>query len=138
MTLSQGIIRKWLLPFVLFFTLILIFLPQNKAEAATMSGDVSYKYGMASKSFVTYRSPVTLNTACENVASSNQDQRVYLQFYQNGYWYNADSATIDCGTWPESWVDLYPYQTKLGKTHRIWFSNPRPGYKVTVSYFLYY
>ncbi|PEJ28306.1 hypothetical protein CN689_22385 [Peribacillus butanolivorans] len=138
MTLSQKLIRKWLLPFVLCFALILVFLPQNKAEAATMSGDVLYKYGMASKSFVTYRSPVTLNTACENPASSNQYQIVYLQYYQNGYWYNADSTHMDCGGWREDWLDLHPNQFKLGKTHRIWFSNPRPGTSARVSYFLYY
>ncbi|PGZ96255.1 hypothetical protein COE51_18665 [Bacillus pseudomycoides] len=34
MTLSQGIIKKWLLPFILCFSMIFAFFPQSKAEAA--------------------------------------------------------------------------------------------------------
>ncbi|CAG9613804.1 hypothetical protein BACCIP111899_03023 [Bacillus rhizoplanae] len=35
MTLSQGIIKKWLLPFILCFLMIFAFFPQSKAEAAS-------------------------------------------------------------------------------------------------------
>lgn len=37
MTLFQGIIKKWLLPFILCFSMIFAFFPQSKAEAATSS-----------------------------------------------------------------------------------------------------
>ncbi|MEJ9230345.1 hypothetical protein LAV79_12820 [Peribacillus butanolivorans] len=35
MTLTQKVIRKWLLPFVLCFSMIFAFFPQPKADAAT-------------------------------------------------------------------------------------------------------
>ncbi|MGG0240511.1 hypothetical protein [Bacillus rhizoplanae] len=41
MTLSSGIIKKWLLPFVLCFSMIFAFFPQSKADAATTPTSVS-------------------------------------------------------------------------------------------------
>ncbi|WP_440603132.1 hypothetical protein [Bacillus sp. GB_SG_008] len=45
MTLSQGIIKKWLLPFILCFSMIFAFFPQSKVDAATRTYDYTITSG---------------------------------------------------------------------------------------------
>ncbi|MEW5552441.1 hypothetical protein ABGT22_21285 [Peribacillus frigoritolerans] len=44
MTLSQKVIRKWLLPFVLCFSMVIVFFPQSKADAASLVREPSRVY----------------------------------------------------------------------------------------------
>ncbi|MFE4430914.1 DUF2690 domain-containing protein [Peribacillus butanolivorans] len=54
MTLSQGIIKKWLLVFVLCFSMIFAITPINKASALSYDGSNPYSTGCANKSPITY------------------------------------------------------------------------------------
>ncbi|MDM5455398.1 DUF2690 domain-containing protein [Peribacillus butanolivorans] len=54
MTLSQGIIKKWLLLFVLCFSMIFAITPINKASALSYDYSNPYSTGCADKSPITY------------------------------------------------------------------------------------
>ncbi|PFD96781.1 hypothetical protein COE15_20850 [Bacillus cereus] len=56
MTLSQGIIKKWLLIFVLCFSMFFVFFPQSKADAAS-SSTVLDGYGTVSSAPIYITSP---------------------------------------------------------------------------------
>ncbi|MBY0599325.1 hypothetical protein [Bacillus bingmayongensis] len=55
MTLSQGIIKKWLLVFVLCFSMFFVFFPQSETSAATrIDSDSTRLYPRSKQSYTEY------------------------------------------------------------------------------------
>ncbi|MGG0238077.1 hypothetical protein [Bacillus rhizoplanae] len=55
MTLSQGIEKKWMLVFVLCFSMLFAFFPQSKADAATMlDADSTRLYPYSKQAYTEY------------------------------------------------------------------------------------
>ncbi|MGE7596465.1 hypothetical protein ACQKMY_25615 [Peribacillus frigoritolerans] len=77
MTLSQRIIKKWLLPFVLCFSMIFVIFPQSKADAG--SNTSTFEFNTYSKS--------------REHRITNVGRGANISFYTDSYWYRTHTST---------------------------------------------
>ncbi|MGM7721623.1 hypothetical protein [Metabacillus sp. Hm71] len=89
MTVSQKIVKKWLLPFVLCFSMIFAIFPQSKADAATTTFYGTIPAGTSKYSFACSTSHRYISQSV-NVKNVNGAVKISYWQYYDGAWHLKD------------------------------------------------
>ncbi|MFE5430856.1 DUF2690 domain-containing protein [Peribacillus simplex] len=139
MTLSQGIIKKWLLLFVLCFSMIFAITPINKASALTYDYTNPYSTGCANKSPITYetkyiyKNGVKIGYVQLKGSAYCHTAWGYVKFYSAAPYDSYANVYVDSyknGTTWRTYTDCYEGNGRVNKgqtscyTSQLWDKDP--------------